>query len=91
MKKTVQKIRFNGLDFMLTDFDKMSSPIVTLADFKKGKLSYAQLYRNTGKIMQYTQQIGVIGDIEFGEIVEIEVDNTEFAQGLFEQIMNFQV
>ena len=84
----MQKIRFNGLDFILPDPDGTDSPIATLDAYKKGECSYAHLHRknsksiDAGKIMQFGQQIGVIDDIEFGDFIEIEIDNSEFIEGL---------
>ena len=89
MKVSVQKIRFNGLDFILTNPDESNSPIATVSTFKKGKCSYAHLYKrnsrseHAGKIMQNLRQIGVVEDIEFGEFVEIEVDPLEVLMGTF--------
>ena len=76
----VQKIKFNGLDFILPDGQE-NSPIVTIEDYKKGIVSYAHLQPD-GKIIQYCKQIGTIKDIEFGEFVEIDICISEFTEGL---------
>ncbi len=78
---SVQKIRFNGLDFILPD-GREGSPVVTIDDYKQGKVSYAQLYPS-GNIMQFGRQIGTIEDIEFGDFVDIDMDLAEFASGFF--------
>ena len=84
----VQKIKFNGLDFILTSPGESDSPIATIKTYQKGECPYAHLYTknsnglNSGKIMRFRQQIGTIDDIEFGEIIEIEVDPTQGFAGL---------
>ncbi len=75
----VQKIRFNGLDFVLTD-GHSNSPIVSVTDFKKGAIPYAHLC-DDGKIMQLDRQIGTIKDITFGEFIKVEASKTVFAKG----------
>lgn len=85
----VQKIRFNNLDFILPDYDEEQSSICTIKQYQNGELSYAHLYRNTGKIMQYYKVIGTIDDIEFGEIIEIEMDYANAFAGLFGETWPF--
>lgn len=81
-KEQVQKIKLNGLDFILTTPNDDDSPITTIDTYKRGECGYAHLYRNANKIMRFRQQIGTIENIEFGEMIEIEIDNAEFATGL---------
>ena len=83
MKATVQKIRFNGLDFILPTPEDDDSAITTIRAYQTGQCSYAHLYRNTNRIIQLGKQIGTLEDIEFGEIVEIEIDLAEAIPGLF--------
>lgn len=83
MTETVQKIKFKGLDFILTTPDEDDSPIATIETYKKGECSYAHLFRNNGKIMRFCNKIGTVEDIEFGEFVEIEIDTEEAFMGLF--------
>ena len=78
----VQEIKFNGLDFILTSPDKSHSPIATKKAFQKGEVSYAQLYKATGKIMQLGHQIGTVDDITFGDIVDIDFNPIEFMSGM---------
>ena len=82
MKEKVQKIRFNGLDFILPTYDEEDSAITTIEQYQNGECSYAHLFRASGIIAQRHKQIGTIDDIEFGEIVEIEVDYTKFVAGM---------
>lgn len=82
MRMKVQKVKFNGLDFIMPDGRNESGPIVTIEAFKKGECSYAHFYPSRNVIMQFHQQIGTIDDIEFGEFIEIEVDVSEFIEGL---------
>lgn len=82
MKVTVQNIRFNGLDFILTTPEDDNSPITTIRDYQKGQCSYAHLYRNANNISQRGKQIGTLEDIKFGETVEIEIDLVEAFAGL---------
>ena len=70
----VREIKFKGLNFILTSPQADDSPIATKEQFKTGSCSYAHLYGESGRIMQFGNQIGGIDDIEFGEMVEIEVD-----------------
>lgn len=76
----VQKIKFNGLDFVLPD-GHSDSPIVSVMAFRKGKLSYAHLY-DDGRIVQLGKQIGTIEDIIFGEFIDVEVAKVMFMDGL---------
>ena len=81
MKMKVQKIRFQGLDFILTSPDDIqNTPIATIDTYSKGECSYAHL-RN-GSIFRFNNQIGTIEDIEFGEEIEIEIDALEAFAGL---------
>ena len=70
----VREIKFNGLDFILTSPQSEDSPIATKEQFKTGSCSYAHLYGESERVMQFGNQIGTIDDIEFGEMVELEVD-----------------
>lgn len=83
MIETVQEIKFKGSDFILTTPDENDSPIATIKTYQKGECSYAHLYRNNGKIMRFRNQIGTIEDIEFGDLIEIEVNCAEAFTGLF--------
>lgn len=83
MKATVQKIRLNGLDFILIDPESDNSAITTIRDYSTGRCGYAHLYRDTNIISRHGNQIGTLEDIEFGEIVEIEFDAGEAMVGLF--------
>lgn len=83
-KVKVQKIRFRGLDFILTDPDSPNSPVATIEQFQKGECSYAHLYRDTGHIIRFHEQVGTIEDIEFGEIIEVDMDFEEFTRGICE-------
>lgn len=78
----VQKIIFKGLDFILTTPEDENSPITTIEDYQQGKCSYAHFWRSTGIIRRFGQQVGSIDDIEFGEFIEIEVDEAECLGGL---------
>lgn len=88
MIERVQKIRFKGLDFILATPDDTDSAISIIDTYKKGECSYAHLFRKNsesqfaGKIMRFCQQIGTPDDIEFGEYIEIEIDEAKFATGL---------
>ena len=83
MLDKVQKIKFNGLDFILTHPNDSDSPIATMDAYKKGECSYAHYYSaGEGTIMRFRDKIGTIKDIEFGEIVEIEIDSAEAIKGL---------
>lgn len=84
MKEKVQKIRFKGLDFILTDPDDVySSPIATIETYKNMECSYAQYYKEgKGRIMRFRDKIGETADIEFGEIIEIEIDMADAIAGL---------
>lgn len=81
MRAKVQKIKFNGLGFILTTPDRLSGPIATIETYKKGECSYAHLHSD-GRIMRFRNQIGIRNDIEFGEIIEIEIDPAEAFAGL---------
>ncbi len=81
MKTTVQKIRFNGLDFILTTPKDDNSPITTIKDYQAGRCSYAHFYREANNISRYGNRIGGMEDIEFGEMVEIEIDVAEAIAG----------
>lgn len=78
----VQKIKFNGLDFILTDPNEEDSPIATIKTFQSGECSYAHLHRDSGKIMRFYKQIGTIDDIEFGEFIDIEMNLAKFFAGI---------
>lgn len=82
-KDKVQKIKFQGLDFILTDPDDEDSPITTIGQYQNGEVSYAHLFRSTGQIMQFQQEIGKIDEIEFGDIIEIEMAASQFLAGIF--------
>ncbi len=84
MKKTetVQKIKFKGLDFILIMPEDDDSAIATIEAFQKGECSYAHFYRDKGVIIQLQNQIGTTEDIEFGEMIEIEIDDGEFMEGI---------
>lgn len=81
-KEKVQKIRFNGLDFILTDPDSNNSSVSTIKAFQKGECSYAHFYRDSGKVMRLGEQIATVDDIEFGEYIEVDVDLAVFVSGL---------
>lgn len=80
--ETVQKIKLNGLDFILTTPNQADSPIATVKTYQKGECSYAHLYRSTGAVMRFRQKIGTTDDIEFGDFVEIEFDGTKCLAGM---------
>ena len=80
-KETVQEIRFNGMDFIIPNTDK-HGPIATKKQYKNGECSYAHLHVD-GRIFQLGRQIGTSEDIEFGDIVEIEMDYSKAFIGLF--------
>ena len=80
----VQKIKFNGLNFILPN-GKVDSPIVTINEYKQGNISYAHLCPD-GTIIQHGSQIGTIDDIEFGEFIDIDVDTYTFIDGLLSWI-----
>lgn len=82
LKGKVQKIKFNNLDFILPTYDKDSSAIATIKQYQNGECSYAHLFFDSGKIMQFHKEIGTIDDIEFGEVIEIEVEASEFLAGI---------
>lgn len=79
-KETVQEIRFNGLAFIITGTDK-HGPIATKKQYQNGECSYAHLYPD-GRIVQFNKQIGTVEDIEFGEIVELEMDYEKALGGI---------
>ena len=79
---TVQKIKFKGQDYILTDPDERNSPISTLEAYQKGEVSYAHYYGDTGEVYRYQKLIGTEIDIEIGKRIEIEIDMGEFADGL---------
>ena len=83
-KETVQKIRFNGMDFILTTPDGPDSPIATVNTYKKGECSYVY-YQSAGEgtITRFHQKIGTTKDIEYGEIIEIEIDYKKAFAGLW--------
>ncbi len=84
MLDKVQKIKFNGLDFILTTPNDSDSPITTIDTYKKGECSYAHYYSaGEGTIMRFGDKIGTTKDIEFGEIVEIEIDVVGAIEGIF--------
>ena len=66
MQFNVQKVKFNGLDFILPTPEESDSPIATITQFQKGECPYAHLYRDEEKIKQFGKQIGTLKDIEFG-------------------------
>ena len=88
MKEEVQKIRFKGEDYILTCPDDDDSPVATIEQYQKGECSYAHLYKKTsvktdaGKVMRFSKRIGWADDIEYGELVEIEIDPTECLDGM---------
>ena len=77
----VRKIKFQGQDFILTSPNDNSSPIVTVEQFQKGHTSYAHLYED-GTIKRFGALVGTKADIEFGKIIEIEVDMNIAIPGL---------
>ena len=70
----VQEIVFQGEDYILTEHEADNSPICTKDQFRKFECSYAHLYRTTGTISRFGETIGVIGDITFGEVVELDIE-----------------
>lgn len=75
MKDSFRKLKLNGREFLLINGDNNAKEgaIATLHQYLNGECSYAAL-RNR-EIMRYGEQIGTIDDIEFLEIVEIEIPN----------------
>ncbi len=83
MLDKVQKIKFNGLNFILPFPNDSDSPVISIEAYKKGECSYAHYYsEGDGVIVRFFNKIGTTKDIEFGEMIEIEVDCAEFAEGL---------
>lgn len=80
MLEKVQKIKLHGLDFILTSPYSKKSPIATIRQYQKGECSYAQLYGE--KIIQFGELIGIKSEIEFGDIIEIEVDILQVLEGI---------
>ena len=81
--ETVQKIKFQGKDYILTTPKNSDSTITTIEAYKAGECSFAHLYRSNGNISRFGKSIGTIEDIEFGELIDIELDLATFADGLF--------
>lgn len=84
----VQKIRFNGEDFILTSPEDDDSPIATIESFQAGECSFAHVYKeaskkpDAGKIMRFGKQIGAESDVELGEFIEIDLNVTDYMRGI---------
>ncbi len=77
----VQKIKFDGLDLILTHPENIDSPIATIDAFQKGECSYAHI--SGCGIMRFGSIVGLLSDIEFGEFIEIDVNVGEAIAGVF--------
>lgn len=83
MKDKVQKIKLNGLDFILTSPNGNSSPVATVKAYKKMECSYAHYYKEgEGRIVRFGDLIGTTSDIEFGETIEVDIDPLDAMVGL---------
>lgn len=81
-KVAVQKIKFKGTDYILTSPRSNDSPIATISQFQNGKCSFAHFYREENVVLHYGHKIGTSDDIEFGEIIEIEMFPAKFFAGI---------
>lgn len=72
----VWKIKFQDKDFILASPTKEAGPIVTEEDFKKFRVSYADMKSN-GDINRFGKIIGQRSDITFIEEIDIEFDTED--------------
>jgi hypothetical protein len=83
-EKKVQKITLRGTEYVFIGTQEdIEGPIcVRIEDYQNGQCSYAHM-TETGAIKRFHETIGYRDELEWGEILEIEVPLGDFLGGLF--------
>ncbi len=77
MKDSFRKLKFQDKEYILIGgVDDKDGAIATVEQYTQGQCSFAHLLPD-GRIVKRKEQIGVIDDIEFGDTIEIELNNMQ--------------
>ena len=67
MSDDVQRVKFQGRDYILMSPDDSNSALTTEDDFLAGRASYAHVYFETKDIVRFHERLGSTDDLELGE------------------------
>lgn len=83
MKEIVQRIRFQGKEYIFLGEDLNENSSITTAEaYQKGTVGYAHFFPGScrkGNVMRYGKAIGFGDEIEFIGELEIEIDISFFS------------